>query len=99
MAMPSIQKVHTRFKDKGVVVIGISCREKPGADPAKTMKELGCDYGLLLNGETIVKDWHVPGYPTLYLIDREGGIAYSELGFDEELEAKLSEAIEALLRN
>jgi len=98
MAMPSIQKVHAKYKDQGVVVIGISCREKPDADPAKTMKDLGCDYGLLLHGETIVKDWHVPGYPTLYLIDRDGRIAFSELGYDQELEAKLSEAIDALLK-
>jgi hypothetical protein len=98
MAMPAIQKLHAKYKDRGVVVIGLSCREKPGADPAKTMKELGCDYGLLLNGETIAKDWHVPGYPTLYLIDRDGKIAHAELGFDEELEGKLSEAIDALLK-
>ncbi len=98
MAMPSIQKVHAKYNDKGVMVIGISCREKPGADPAKTMQELGCDYGLLLNGETIVKDWHVPGFPTLYVIDRQGRIAHAELGFDEDLESKLSEAIDALLK-
>jgi peroxiredoxin len=98
MAMPAIQKVHAKYKDKGVVVIGISCREKPGADPAKMMKEKGCDYGLLLNGETITKDWHIPGYPTLYVIDREGKIAYNELGYDEDLEGKVSEAIEALLK-
>lgn len=98
MAMPAIQKVYAKYKDKGVVTIGISCREKPGADPAKMMKDKGCDYSLLLNGEKITRDWHVPGYPTLYLIDRDGKIAYSELGYDQELEAKVSEAIDALLR-
>lgn len=98
MAMPSIQKLHAKYKNRGVAVIGISCREKPGADPAKTMTELGCDYGLLLNGETIAKQWQVPGYPTLYLIDREGRIAHAELGFDEDLEAKLREAIEGLMK-
>jgi peroxiredoxin len=96
MAMPAIQKVHAKFKDKGVVVIGISCREKPSGDPAKMMKDKGCDYDLLLNGEKITSDWHVPGYPTMYLIDREGRIAYSELGYDEELEGKVSEAIDRL---
>jgi len=99
MAMPAIQKVHEKYRDKGVVVIGISCREKAGADPAKMMRDKGCDYGLLLNGEKITSDWHVPGYPTLYVIDQQGRIAHAELGFDRDLEEKLGEQIESLLKS
>jgi hypothetical protein len=37
--------------------------------------------------------YNVNAYPTLYLIDKEGKIIHSQLGFSEEMKANLEEII------
>ncbi len=98
MAMPLIQKVYQKYKNKNVVVIGISSNERGKANPAETMKKLGCNYMLLLNGEKITSSYNVPGFPTLYVIDKKGNICYSEVGYDQDLDKKIGDAIDKLIK-
>jgi thiol-disulfide isomerase/thioredoxin len=70
-AMPSIQKLHERFQDRGVAIFGVSCREPKGADPAGLMKRRGFTYTLLLAGDKVADAYHVTSYPTFYIIGKE----------------------------
>lgn len=92
-AMPSVQKVHEKFKDKGVVVIGVATWEKDG-DPAAYMKEKGFNYNLLLKGDDVAKSYRVKGIPTFYIIGGDGKVVFSESGFDPSDESKIEKVIE-----
>lgn len=93
-AMPELQKVYDRFKDRGVVVFGINAWEESNA--AEFMKRNGYTYGLLLRGEGIANMWPVPSLPTLYVVGPDGKIIRSLTGLDNNLagfiESRLKEA-------
>ncbi len=83
MAMPGIQKIHERFKDKSVKVLGMNTWER-GGDPAAYMKKKDYTYGLLLKADDVAKAYHVSGIPTFYVIGPDGKILLSEVGAGHE---------------
>lgn len=70
------------LKAKGVVPIyGINYKDSP-EDAARWLEELGDPYtrtGADLDGRVSI-DWGVYGVPETFLIDREGRIAYKQIG-------------------
>ncbi len=44
-----------------------------------------------------MKDYNIYGFPTLYIIDKNGIIQYAEPGFNENLQQTLEEEINKLL--
>ena len=50
--LPLVQKLHERFaKDERVTVFGLAVEEREGSDPEAFLRQAGCTYALLLNGE------------------------------------------------
>jgi thiol-disulfide isomerase/thioredoxin len=100
-AMPSIQRIHEKFKDQDVVVIGLNWERDAKADPKKFMADNGYTYKLVLGADQIASEYRVRGWPTFYIIDRAGDIVWSGVGFmparAAEHEAQMTEAIEAAL--
>jgi thiol-disulfide isomerase/thioredoxin len=97
-AMPMIEKVHQRYKDKGVVVIGMNTENDPRADPAGFMRRNKYTYRLALNAEKVTREYQVTGYPLLYVVGKDGKIAAVEVGYSDDLDKKLSEVIDRLLK-
>jgi len=97
-ALPCLQSLHERYKDKGFVMIGID----PIDDPVKGkmadfLAKRDVTYTVLFSDRELPKEYHVSGYPTLYFIDRNGNIVHTQIGFsttlEEELEKKLVEML------
>ena len=95
--MPAVQNIYERYGDKGVKVFGVNIWED--GDPVAFMEENGFDYGLLLEGDDVADDYIVSGIPTLYVIDREGKIAFATKGADPEMENILSGVLDGLLED
>lgn len=93
-AMPSIQKIHERFADKGLVVLGMNCWES--GDPAKYMDEKGYTYGLMVGADDVAEAYGVSGIPTFYLIGKDGEIVHVEVGFSGQTD-NLAEMIQTQL--
>ena len=98
-AMPSIQRLHERFAGRPVVVLGVSCFERPGADPAGYMTESNYTYGLLLEGTDTAMAYNVAAIPTFYLIGFDGTIIHRETGYTPKKEAELAKIIEDYLQS
>ncbi|HLO40080.1 MAG TPA: TlpA disulfide reductase family protein, partial [Phycisphaerales bacterium] len=102
-AMPSIQRIHEKFKDKDVVVIGLNWERSPTADPHKYMADNGFTYKLVLNADQIADTYRIRGWPTFYIVGRAGEIVWSGVGFSPaaaaEHERMMTEAIEAALND
>lgn len=96
MVMPALQKLHKKYADKGLVVIGINSFERDG-DPVKYMKDQKYDYMLLLKGDEVATNYKVESIPSMYIIDKNGKIAHTELGAIPNLEEKLDAKIQQLL--
>jgi peroxiredoxin len=96
-AMPAMERVHRRYKDRGVVVLGMNTEFDPGADPGEFMKRNNCTYGLILNAEKITKQYGVVGFPQMYVIGRDGRIAACEIGYRADIEERLSGVIDKAL--
>lgn len=97
-AMPSIQKIHDEYKNKGVAVFGVNCWERKDGVGKKYMTDKGYTYGCLLAGDDLAsKQYGTSGIPTLVVIGKDGKIALLEVGFGPEGDKKIREAIELAL--
>ena len=76
--MPQMQKLHEKYKDRGVAVFGVSSWEQK--DPAAFMKEKHYTYGLLLKGEDITDRYGVGTLPAVYIIGADGRVVYRHEG-------------------
>lgn len=95
--MPEIQKLWNKYKNQNVIVVGINTWERDG-DPVKYMKDNKYNYTLLMNGNEVANNYKVTGIPTLYVIDKQGNIAYSEVGAVDGLGDKLDKVIADLIK-
>ncbi|MBQ6727132.1 MAG: redoxin domain-containing protein [Bacteroidales bacterium] len=97
-ALPCLQSLHEKYKDKGFVMIGIDPIDDPvKAKMADFLAKRDVTYTVLFSDRELPKEYHVSGYPTLYFIDRNGNIVHTQIGFsttlEEELEKKLVEML------
>jgi len=82
--MPSIQKLHARFKNKGLVVLGINYGEEASRVKPFLVKN-GYDFRILLDREQRVgQRYQVGGIPTLFIIDKTGVIRAHFVGVRDE---------------
>ncbi|WP_298753979.1 TlpA disulfide reductase family protein [uncultured Psychroserpens sp.] len=81
-AMPDIQKLHDKYKNKDVVIIGVSVNDKPNA-AEKYFKSKGYTYLHLPYGEELAEQIKVKVYPTLYILNKKGNIIYAEKKYNE----------------
>ncbi|MHC4107509.1 MAG: peroxiredoxin family protein [Planctomycetota bacterium] len=95
--VPSVRALRERFRERGMVVMGISCQEPPGADPAGVMKEHGFDEGVLLEGDAVANAYGVPDLPAFFLIGPNGEVVHRHAGADPAMEVVVGELIEEFL--
>ncbi|MBQ8957845.1 MAG: TlpA family protein disulfide reductase [Bacteroidales bacterium] len=91
-AMPYLQRLHEQYKDKGFVVVGI--------DPFDTKEELfeflekrGITYTILFCNKELPTQYHVDGYPNLFLLDREGKLIQLYSGYRQKLNEWIEEEL------
>ena len=81
--IPGFIELLDKYEDQGLAILGISVD-----DPVESLllyaEEMQMDYPVLIgDGRDDVKESYGPliGFPTTFLIDREGNICYSHAGF------------------
>lgn len=79
-SMPAVQRVHEKFKDKDVVVIGLAAQLGRPGDPTKFKKDNGYTYLGLLNADSIARTYRAQAIPTFYVIDKQGNIVWGAMG-------------------
>jgi peroxiredoxin len=76
--MPQLQKIHEKFSENELAVVGISTWEN--GNPKHFMEKNNFTYQLLLDGDTVANKYNISGLPTLYVINQNGKIIYSKVG-------------------
>jgi peroxiredoxin len=92
--VPLLKELYERYKDQGVVVVGVSLDED-----VKLVQEMVASKGMTWPqvsdaDKTVRKLYNVKGTPSYYLLDRDGKI----VGKDLPSFKKLSSAIDELLK-
>jgi thiol-disulfide isomerase/thioredoxin len=80
--MPRMQRLHEKYKEKGVVVLGVNSWER--SDPVALMTKRRYSYGLLLKGEGIAESYNVMSLPVVYIIGVDGKVIYCHEGVDDK---------------
>jgi hypothetical protein len=92
-----------RFGERGLVVLAVNGWDEPREQLAKYASEKSLKQRILLGGSEVAREkYAVRGYPTAFLIDREGRIAAREVGFAPAVarsrEAKIEELVAGRLK-
>lgn len=97
-ALPALQALHEHFGDEPVKIVGIDPYDKPEDGIAEFLAKRGVTYTVLLGGGIVAKTYRISGYPTIYLIDKEGNVADTQYGFGEGVDKSLEKKIRKLLK-
>lgn len=95
-AIDDVEALHTQYGPQGLRVVGVSSYESDEADPAGTAQARGATYAIALGGETIADAYGVTGFPTYYVIGRDGTVRYAAYHPEGDY-TELRAAIEAAL--
>jgi len=90
-AIPGIEKLHEAYKEKGLVVLGVSLDEG-GWDSVKSfITDYGITYTILKGTDDVAANYQVRTIPMLLILDKNGRISKRYLGFgnEEDLEKEI----------
>jgi len=79
-SIPGMERLNKAYRDKGLVVLGVSL-DTSGADTVKSfVRESGISYPILQGSEEVASKYMVRAIPAMFLVNKEGMIARQYLG-------------------
>jgi len=96
-AIPHVQAVADKFKDKPVVVLGVNQDQQNEALVKKFLAKKKLTLLQYMDDGSVQEQYKVSGIPTMVLIDAKGNVQDIKVGFGEGEEDTLTENIEKLL--
>lgn len=97
--IPDLVDLQEKYGPKGFTVLAVSLdRKDRGTDMLSAFAaSYHINYPVLVGDERISHAYRVRSIPVSFLIDREGRILHSAMGFTKEFEAKMSSEIERVI--
>jgi thiol-disulfide isomerase/thioredoxin len=99
-AIPHLNELYDRYQEQGLAVIGVNPFDDNEEDLARMpnfIEKNTLGYPILLTEREAVTPFLVQVYPSFYLLDNQGKVIHSELGFSEEMVPVLDSLIRANL--
>ncbi|HET7153675.1 MAG TPA: TlpA disulfide reductase family protein [Candidatus Kapabacteria bacterium] len=100
-SFPQIEKIHEKFKGTSFQVIGVNSYDN-NEDGIKRLPRFlhynPVSYNTMLVDTTTPNSFSVNGWPVIYLVDKNGRIAFAQVGYSDDLYAKLEKKISELLK-
>jgi cytochrome c-type biogenesis protein len=87
-----MQALQDRFRGRQVKVMAVSCWER--GDPNEFMQENGYNFGVMLNGTEIARDYDVHEIPTFVVVGVDGKILSRYEGFNKATADKIGKSVE-----
>jgi peroxiredoxin len=99
IALPKIQEIHEKYNDKELVVLAINVSEDKNKIQ-EFIEENDYTFQVLLGSGNmnVQKNYGVIGIPHTYIIDKQGKVAYSRIGYGPVSEKPLISEIDKLLK-
>ncbi len=96
MEIPSLIKLHEKFKAQNFSVLAINVDDPEGAKVKAIAQEMGINYPLLIGSEELTKQFGgIEGLPTSFLVGKDQKFKAKIVGLhpEEELEEKILSAL------
>jgi peroxiredoxin len=71
---PGLERLGQEYRDRGLVVLGISFREDEGTRPQEVLEKRGLTFQTLVEGDSVASLYGVRGTPTTFFINRAGEV-------------------------
>lgn len=100
-AIPEMEKLKEKYAGTDVRVYGINAFDADSASLKRMPKFLEhnpIDYPIILVDKSVPKSYQVEAWPTMYIIDKSGKVAYSTIGYSDKLYSEMSSVIDELLK-
>jgi peroxiredoxin len=96
--MPVLESLYKRFKDSGLVIIGVSV-DNEAANAKKFLTSVKVSFPIVHDAaHQVTGKYSPPRMPTSYVIDKTGKIRFVHAGFRKEDGKKLEEEVTKLLK-
>ncbi|MBD3161955.1 MAG: redoxin domain-containing protein [Candidatus Eisenbacteria bacterium] len=97
MEFPHLQEIYAEHGGADFTILAVEVSNRP--EMAKEMvDEIGAEFPVLVDeDEAAGESYGLRGYPTTWMIDREGRIVFQHLGFSPGDQAMLRAEVELLL--
>ena len=92
-ALPSLEKLYEKYKDKGFAMIGIDTYDTKESGIEEFLKKRGVTYPVMLGGNDVAKIYNVYAAPTMYFIDKDGKIISTQVGYGEKVDDIIEKVI------
>jgi peroxiredoxin len=96
-ALPFIVKLYNTYQDKGFEVVGMNPYDTKESGIAQFLEKKGVKYQVMLDVSEVASKYKVSGYPTMYLIDKNGKIIDTIVGYDKSMEEEIENTIKKAL--
>ncbi|OYT73288.1 MAG: hypothetical protein CFK49_07560 [Armatimonadetes bacterium JP3_11] len=86
-AIPYLEELHTKYKDRGLVVVGIALDSGTVDEVRAFVEQHKITYTIVVppNESEVMRRARVKAFPTMYIVDKKGVIRYAEEGFAPEV--------------
>jgi peroxiredoxin len=93
--IPDFNNVYSRYRDRGVEMLGISVDQSPETEVPPFLKTNPINYPVLAGSPDLAYEYGVRGFPTTFIIDRSGRITKRIIGMTTAatLEAELEKLL------
>ncbi len=93
-AVSNLNELHKKFRDDKFNLVSINVNDSKD-DITLFSEKNNIEYEVLVNGSNVANKYGVPGYPTIFIIDKNGKVAYSSTGLNvPEIEKYIKNAIQ-----
>ena len=96
-SFPWMDEMHARYNDAGLTIIAVSVDKKRELIE-EFIKKMEPKFTIASDpGGDVARDYRLRGMPSSYLIDRNGQLVETHMGFRNKDKAKMEAAIQSLL--
>jgi len=96
--MPHLNKLHDKFRDAGLALLGVSVDDDP-RNAAGVASKMGLRFPVLFDADKrVVRLYEVATMPTTVFIDRDGRVRSQHRGYRDGDEALHEQRLRALLK-
>jgi thiol-disulfide isomerase/thioredoxin len=95
-SVPHLNELQEKFRDRNFKIISINVADTR-EDITWFCNKHNSQYTVLLNGKEVAEKYAIKGFPTFYIIDKEGKIIHFVEGFDKSSHAAIEQVIEKAL--
>lgn len=96
-SFPWMNALHSRYGDRGLAIVAINV-DKKRVDAERFLQQNPAAFSIVFDAAGVTPSaWGVRAMPSSYLIDQQGKIIATEMGFTEERKGIMEERIRVLL--